>query len=286
MKVVVKLGGAALDNKEIVQKFATSIASLATHGHKVVVVHGGGAALTRTLKELGRKSEFINGLRVTDSETRDVAVMVLAGHLNKQLVAAIGRTGQPALGLCGGDLQCMRASKRRGEVDLGFGDLVDIVRPRVERHMQDDLDDLCVVVTGLLDGPEIGFAHMTALARDLDGETHCGIGLRIVRRAVAVGGHLGVVEFRDVLAEIGVRRKTIRTAVDLGDRESDTLMCGRGQRAFVEGAEQRYVTFQCSRTVGYETEDIRRDAQFLLDGIEQRLRCGRSRFYGGGGVDT
>src|SRR5690349_17856157 len=69
MKVVVKLGGAALDNKEIVQKFATSIASLANHGHKVVVVHGGGAALTRTLKELGRKSEFINGLRVTDSET-------------------------------------------------------------------------------------------------------------------------------------------------------------------------------------------------------------------------
>jgi acetylglutamate kinase len=124
MKVVVKLGGAALDNKEIVQKFATSIASLASHGHKVVVVHGGGAALTRTLKELGRKSEFINGLRVTDSETRDVAVMVLAGHLNKQLVAAIGRTGQPALGLCGGDLQCMRASKRRGEVDLGFvGDI-------------------------------------------------------------------------------------------------------------------------------------------------------------------
>ncbi|HEU5403936.1 MAG TPA: acetylglutamate kinase [Terriglobales bacterium] len=124
MKVVVKLGGAALDNKEIVQKFAASIASFAKQGHKVVVVHGGGAALTRTLKELGRTSEFINGLRVTDSETRDVAVMVLAGQLNKQLVAAIGRTGQPTLGLCGGDLQCMRASKRTGEVDLGFvGDI-------------------------------------------------------------------------------------------------------------------------------------------------------------------
>ena len=120
MKVVVKLGGAALDNKELVKKFAAAISSLAHHGHKVVVVHGGGAALTRTLKELGRQSQFVNGLRVTDSDTRDVAVMVLAGQLNKQLVAAIGRAGQPALGLCGGDLQCMRAAKRGGEVDLGF----------------------------------------------------------------------------------------------------------------------------------------------------------------------
>lgn len=130
MKLVVKLGGAALDDKAVVKKFADAIASLSHHGHKIVVVHGGGAALTRTLKELGRASQFINGLRVTDSDTRDVAVMVLAGHLNKQLVAAIGRAGQPALGLCGGDLQCMRAAKKSGDLDLGFVGEICRVEPQ------------------------------------------------------------------------------------------------------------------------------------------------------------
>lgn len=120
MKVVVKLGGAALDDKDLVSRFAQAVAGLVDRGHKVLVVHGGGAALTRTLKELGRQSQFVNGLRVTDGQTRDVAIMVLAGQLNKQVVAAIGRTGKPALGLCGGDLQMFRAAKKHTEHDLGF----------------------------------------------------------------------------------------------------------------------------------------------------------------------
>lgn len=124
MKLIVKIGGAALDNPELVKTFATAIAELAKTGHQIAVVHGGGAALTRTMKELGRESTFINGLRVTDRQTRDVALMVLAGHLNKQLVAAVGATGQPALGLCGGDLHLVRAVKKNGGVDLGFvGDI-------------------------------------------------------------------------------------------------------------------------------------------------------------------
>lgn len=120
MKLVVKIGGAALDNKEIVQRFASAVVQLSKLGHQVVVVHGGGAALTRTLKELGRQSQFIDGLRVTDSQTRDVALMVLAGQLNKQLAAAIVRAGQPALGLCGGDLRLCSAMKKRSGPDLGY----------------------------------------------------------------------------------------------------------------------------------------------------------------------
>jgi len=80
MKLVVKIGGAALDNKELVKKFAAAIPGLCKEGHQVVVVHGGGAALSRTLKQLGCEVNFVNGLRVTDSQTRDVAIMVLAGH--------------------------------------------------------------------------------------------------------------------------------------------------------------------------------------------------------------
>lgn len=119
MKVVVKIGGAALDNPELVKGFARSVVGLTKAGHNVVVVHGGGAALSRTMKELGRESQFINGLRVTDLQTRDVAIMVLAGQLNKQLVASIGRAGHEAIGLCGGDFRIIRAAKKKGD-DLGY----------------------------------------------------------------------------------------------------------------------------------------------------------------------
>src|SRR3974390_1769684 len=124
MKLVVKIGGAALDNKELVKKFAAAIPGLCQEGHKLVVVHGGGAALSRTLKQLGCETSFVNGLRVTDEKTRDVAIMVLAGQLNKQLVAAIGTAGQPAIGICGGDLRIFRAAKKR-QPDLGYvGEIV------------------------------------------------------------------------------------------------------------------------------------------------------------------
>jgi acetylglutamate kinase len=119
MKLVIKIGGAALDDKEVVSTFAKTIPSLYRQGHKLVIVHGGGAALSRTLKQLGRETTFVNGLRVTDSQTRDVAIMVLAGQLNKQLVAAIGEAGQPAIGMCGGDLRMVLAAKKK-QPDLGY----------------------------------------------------------------------------------------------------------------------------------------------------------------------
>ena len=89
MKLVIKIGGAALDSKELVQKFAKTIPSLCKEGHQIVIVHGGGAALSRTLKQLGCETTFIDGLRVTNAETRDVAMMVLAGLVNKQWVAEL-----------------------------------------------------------------------------------------------------------------------------------------------------------------------------------------------------
>lgn len=119
MKLVLKIGGAALDDRELVGKFATTIPDLCRVGHKLVIVHGGGAALSRTLKQLGCETTFVNGLRLTDAQTRDVALMVLAGQLNKQLVAAIGNAGQPAIGICGGDLHIVRATRKK-QPDLGY----------------------------------------------------------------------------------------------------------------------------------------------------------------------
>jgi acetylglutamate kinase len=120
MKYVVKLGGAGLENPALLQGCVRAIADLVRDGHSVAVVHGGGIQLTRTLKALGKQSEFINGLRVTDAETRDAALMVFAGKVNKSLVAALGSIGQPAVGLSGGDGLSFRARKKRTEPDLGF----------------------------------------------------------------------------------------------------------------------------------------------------------------------
>jgi acetylglutamate kinase len=119
--IVVKIGGAAIEDAVMLRKCAQAIAELARDGHRVAVVHGGGSALTRMLERLGKKSEFVDGLRVTDAETRDAALMVLAGIVNKKLVAAIQAAGMPAIGFCGGDGMAFRARKKfvHGR-DLGF----------------------------------------------------------------------------------------------------------------------------------------------------------------------
>jgi acetylglutamate kinase len=123
MKYVVKLGGAGLENPSLLAGCTRAIAELVRDGHQVAVVHGGGVQLTRMLKALGKQSEFIDGLRVTDAETRDVALMVFAGKVNKGLVAALGALGQPAVGLSGGDGLMFRARKKRALLGTGGPDL-------------------------------------------------------------------------------------------------------------------------------------------------------------------
>jgi acetylglutamate kinase len=132
VKIVVKIGGAALEDKATLQKCARAVVELANDGHSVAVVHGGASALTRTLQLLGKKSDFVNGLRITDAETRDVALMVLAGIVNKSLVAAIVAAGKPAIGLSGGDGMSFRARKMQPTEghDLGFVGEICSVEPR------------------------------------------------------------------------------------------------------------------------------------------------------------
>jgi len=130
MKIVVKLGGATLEDAALLQRAALAIKQLAQE-HQVAVVHGGGTALTRMLAQVGKESRFVDGLRVTDAETRDFAVMVLAGHMNKKLVAALGTIGQSAVGMCGGDGQAFRARKKKTNGhDLGFVGEISAVDPR------------------------------------------------------------------------------------------------------------------------------------------------------------
>ena len=108
MRIVIKFAGALLDDEAVVRSLASQLAVVAKE-HEVLVVHGGGRTFTATLKRMGIESKFVNGLRITDRETRDVAVMVFAGLLNRRLAAAISAEGQPAIGVSAADAECFRA---------------------------------------------------------------------------------------------------------------------------------------------------------------------------------
>jgi acetylglutamate kinase len=143
MKTVIKLAGALLEDDAIVRALARQIAALAQQGHEILVVHGGGRLFTATLKRMGIESNFVAGLRVTDRETRDVAVMVFAGLLNKRLASAISAEGAPAIGISAADAACFRAEPMvHNEVEgsLGFvGYLTGLNQPFLESLWREGL---------------------------------------------------------------------------------------------------------------------------------------------------
>jgi len=122
MRIVIKFAGALLEDEATVRPLARQVASLAQQGHEILVVHGGGRLFTATLKRMAIESKFVAGLRVTDREARDVAVMVFAGLLNKKLAAAISAEGQPAVGISAADARCFLAEPMvHNEVEGGLG---------------------------------------------------------------------------------------------------------------------------------------------------------------------
>jgi len=118
MRMVIKFAGTLLDRP--LEGLARQVATLARQGHEVLVVHGGGKIFTSTLGRLGIESKFVDGLRVTDRATRDVALMVFGGLLNKQLAASISAAGQPAIGVSAGDAGCFQAKPLTKPAGLEF----------------------------------------------------------------------------------------------------------------------------------------------------------------------
>ena len=110
---VIKYGGHAMENEELGHMFAKDIVLLKQVGINPVVVHGGGPQIGAMLKRLAIKSEFIDGLRVTDKETVEIVEMVLAGSINKQIVSMINAAGGKAIGLSGKDANLIQARKLR-----------------------------------------------------------------------------------------------------------------------------------------------------------------------------
>lgn len=126
--VVVKYGGNAMVSEILKEAVMRDIVLLSLIGIKVVLVHGGGPEISQTLDEMGIKSEFVGGLRVTDEKTAQVVQMVLAGKINKSLVALINNIGGKSIGLCGMDGSMIQAKKL--DPKLGFVGQITKVNPQ------------------------------------------------------------------------------------------------------------------------------------------------------------
>jgi acetylglutamate kinase len=138
--VVVKYGGSAMTDETIKQKVIEDIVLMKLVGMKPVVVHGGGKAITQMLDDLGMKTQFVDGMRVTDKKTAEVAEMVLSGNISKQIVQTIQAHGINAVGINGKDANTFRAVKRlvNGK-DVGFvGDIVSVNTSLVDSLIEHD----------------------------------------------------------------------------------------------------------------------------------------------------
>jgi acetylglutamate kinase len=108
LRITIKLGGSILEDAGIRAHLLTQISRIAAQGHEIIIVHGGGKSLNRRLSQMQMQSRFVEGLRVTDADTLQVAVMVLAGEVNKKIVAELCPLGIKALGICGADAGAVR----------------------------------------------------------------------------------------------------------------------------------------------------------------------------------
>jgi acetylglutamate kinase len=138
--VVIKYGGAAMEDPRLREEFARDVVLLKYVGLNPIVVHGGGPDITSYMQRLGLPVEFVGGLRVSNPETVEVAKMVLVGKVNKEIVMRINRHGQPAVGLCGDDGSLFRVARRAapGGEDIGFVGSIERVNVDVLNHVSTD----------------------------------------------------------------------------------------------------------------------------------------------------
>jgi acetylglutamate kinase len=170
--VVIKLGGNAMTDPVLAERFAEDVVLLRSVGVRLVVVHGGGPQIGRLLGRLGIESEFRDGLRVTDADTLDVARMVLVGKVNRDVVASVNAHGPLAIGLSGEDAGLIVASARHPE--LGFVGDVDAVNPGIiERLLAEDLVPVISTIGSDADGQAYNINADTgtgAIAEALDAD--------------------------------------------------------------------------------------------------------------------
>lgn len=164
--VVIKYGGHAMVDDELKEKVLLDILLLHSVGMRPVVVHGGGPEINRMLGRIGRKSTFVQGLRVTDEETMEIAAMVLVGKLNTQIVGQLNRLGGRAVGLNGQDARLFLAEKKpmtlvnkegfQEDIDLGYVGQITKMSPEIVLSL---LDQGYIPVVSPLAGGEDGLPY-------------------------------------------------------------------------------------------------------------------------------
>jgi acetylglutamate kinase len=141
--VVIKYGGAAMEQADLKESFALDIILLRLVGINPVIVHGGGPQIGALMKRLGKEAKFVGGMRVTDAETVEIVEMVLVGKINKEIVGLINHHGGRAVGLSGKDADLLRARRRSHrlpsgeEVDIGLVGEVETVNPEPIRLLEE-----------------------------------------------------------------------------------------------------------------------------------------------------
>ncbi|HYL85755.1 MAG TPA: acetylglutamate kinase [Candidatus Angelobacter sp.] len=236
MRTVIKFAGALLEDDATMHTLARQVVALAREGHEILVVHGGGRLFTATLKRMAIESKFVGGLRVTDRETRDAAVMVFAGLLNKRLAAAISVAGQPAVGISAADSRCFLAEPMvHNEVEgsLGYvGYLTGLNLPFLEALWREGLlpvapclgigsdnelyninaDHMAAACAEFLNADQL--IYLTDVAGVLDGEKVLSVVAcqeidRLVQSRVVSGGMILKLEAAKRAIEGGVREVRI-----------------------------------------------------------------------------
>ena len=202
---VVKYGGHAMGDAEQARRFAADIVLLKQVGINPVVVHGGGPQIGAMLKRVGIESQFVDGLRVTDAATVDIAEMVLAGSINKEIVGWLGTAGGRAAGISGKDGWLVTARKVEREPDLGF-----VGEPAiVDRTIIDTLTAAGIIPV------------VAPIAIGLDGWTY---NINADTMAGAIAGALGAARFFLLTDVAGVLDKEGQLLTDLTPADIDALI--------------------------------------------------------------
>ena len=136
--IVIKYGGAAMQDEELREAFATDVVLLKYVGMNPVIVHGGGPEITEYMERLGMEVKFVEGLRVSDPETVEVAKMVLLGKINSDILTRLKRHGQPAVGLGGEDGALFEVRPAPGSADMGMVGEIERVNVDVINHIAAD----------------------------------------------------------------------------------------------------------------------------------------------------
>jgi len=177
LRITIKLGGSILEDSHIRMHLLAQVSGVVRNGHEAILVHGGGKSLSRRLNQMRMKTRFIEGLRVTDAQTLEVAVMVLSGEVNKRIVAEMSRLETGALGICGADaaaVRCVGVSGQPGYPEgIGF-----VGKPeRVDSAFFDMIlkAGLVPVVSSIALGPDSQLYNVNAdqMASACASGTHC-----------------------------------------------------------------------------------------------------------------